>query len=163
MAKEDIMGNEFSGDWESFITWEIRNGEIVTDPFPEDDGKIQVVSHTPTSVNGRHVDAGGTQQSMDDFQFFSLDTAGRRFRLKYRRNDGPTRERRQYAGELTIVNPATGKKIVRGRVVVLGGGPEPGDTGTWEAGRPGGGGLFGGGKGGGGGEGGEQATQQRQS
>lgn len=148
--------NECKGDWLSTIQWERKDGTNIPVSAREfeDDGDIQVDAHSAQSITGSHRGANGdshtlqsgtcAQASADKFQIsFDRDESGETF---------------HYSGDGKLLNPTTGKAVIHGRVIVRGGPPGSGDTGTWEATRPGGSGFggHGGGQQGGGQQGGGQ-------
>lgn len=123
--------NECKGDWVSSITWTRRKGKNIppAEQKKESDGTIKIEDHGgSTSIKGKH--KKDIEQNIEDGQC-SLDAQGKRI-LSFRRKENA--ETFIYRGTVS------GNKIVDGKVRVPGGGPDPGDTGTWESDRTGGGG-----------------------
>lgn len=129
-----------SGVWESTINWERKDGEIQDPPLTLSDGEFTIDPHVGTPVfTGHHNDPKGNQTVMENTQ--CRDTGADTFHLSFHRLDLTTRPPQQiiYTGDGTIDPVTKDMTITRGRVRVPGG-PDPGDTGTWEASKPGGGG-----------------------
>jgi len=129
-----------SGNWiDSTIHWTKKDGEFHDPPLTLDDGEFEIDPHPGSSVfTGRHTDAGHNQTVL--FKTKCTDLSPNRFAIRIMRLDltkNPP-EIFEYRGEGVIINPVTSEAIITGRVFVHGP-PDPGDTGTWETSRPGGG------------------------
>lgn len=130
-----------SGNWiDSTITWEIKGGQHVPpeEQKKEKDGSFNIKPHGgSSSFSGKHKDIKGKERNLDATS--CTDTANGKFDITFRRVfDEVSGERLEYTGTGEIIDSATGRARITGRVKVKGG-PDPGDTGTWETTRPGGG------------------------
>lgn len=145
------MANDCEGNWTSYITWTKR--EVLNippdDPKRESDGSFVIKPHnTAADFEGTHTNKNGKDHKMLDGK---CTVSGEVITIEFHRDDDDnqaTVENREYSGTITTVS---GKKVISGGTVKVfkGPGPEPGDTGTWEAERMGGVGFGkGGGKGG---------------
>lgn len=134
--------DDCAGDWASQITWTRRNGQDIPpgQQHPDDDGAVHIDHHgASTAFTGQHRPPQGPPHTLFSTGCNSL--SGNSFHIVFRRQDnssGPV-EIFRYEG-IGTVDPATGAATIRGRVKVFGGPPDPGDTATWDATRPPGGG-----------------------
>ena len=127
-----------SGIWTSKIKWTRKGGVNLPRPLEDPDGQFTIDPHTGTTFTGQHQEPPGNPTVLFNTSCTPHGRDG--FQIVMHRLDMTVRPPEQFMYRRTgTIDPDTGDMIITGEVRVPGP-PEGGDTGTWEASKPGGGG-----------------------
>lgn len=116
------MADECAGEWASSLTYLIKDRTLLPEPYPVNDGVIEIYPHQGDEFEGRHRDTG---EPLTDTECVLVNEV---------RRIGFTR--RISASEVIVYSG----EVIDGRIIigrfVHRGGPADGDTGTWGATNP---------------------------